>query len=185
MELRLVYYGNTSARWGLTISASKFDGGPGLIEMIPPSNGPKVVPIRLLVHSRFGLEMPGRATLGKTLKGHNILLPERVGDEAGVIALVKVNQLAHRNGARPSVSTAEVVESSCGYGAWGYGYVAIVKLLPGQYHSSTHAGFERYVCWLYADCKFSHARLSGEEFGALQETLGERPLWNYSGGWNE
>ncbi len=41
MELRLVYYGNTSARWGLTISASKFEGGPGLIEMIPPSDGPE------------------------------------------------------------------------------------------------------------------------------------------------
>lgn len=150
-----VYYCNNAGIQqdfsGLTVSPPKFAGGPSMVSMKPQSNGPRTRDLRVLLGREFGGVVPTKASLSMTNTGRPILV-NGTGD-VGAIVFVYCAYWKHRNGVAPVTSPGnpvarpeswgKIVGWEGGYGAWGYGYVALVVLTPGQWHFSSTAGGQR------------------------------------------
>lgn len=162
------------------VSPPKFEGGPGLISITPPTNGPKVKDLRVLLGREFEQTIPERGTLEKTKSGYPIVVSEKNSDQSGALVFFRCAPWVHRTGQRPNLTKGpgwgEVVLWECGYGALGYGYIALVKLQPGEWHFSTPAGrdWERHGILLSKNSVLTNQRWSKEEFSELTGQEGGR-----------
>lgn len=163
----------------VTVMPPKFEGGPGLISITPPTNGPKVNDLRVLVGREFGTNIPERGTLSKTKSGYPIIVTERDDDKTGALVFFRCTHWVHRTGERPNLTKGpgwgEVVLWQDGYGKFGYGYIALLKLMPGEWHFSTPARWwERVGVILSQSGQLSVKMWSPEEFQELTGQKGEQ-----------
>jgi hypothetical protein len=146
------------------------------VEVRPDTNGPKVQTLRVAISrevvQRDGdgkVILPERAAVSrlkpKSGNGQGILMlfPEKNGGDDRAFIIAGFDHWRHRSSVGiGQLTTAEILEQSSGYGAWGSGVAFLAILKPGQRIASTcHGNVTEVISW---DGKsISRSRMTDEE----------------------
>lgn len=141
------------------------EGAKGhLIKIRPDSNGPKIRTLAIGLSRDFRGVLPDRATIARIGEGKRFLMlfPEKVEDEdERYLVIAGFDRPGHRRSCslHRERTTATILDSEEGYGAWGSGVAFIAILKEGEMIVSTSL-----QCIWMKDGEIKKAKMSEQEY---------------------
>ena len=128
------FYINNSVKYGVNLERE--NGRKGYIKVDPPTVGPKVTSIFVLIADEFEtIENGMDVNIG--LVGDNetpMLFPPPESEDNRILLFLTIDSPSHRkDGYLINDTDVNIIKKSSGYGAWGAGQVFLVVLNLGEH----------------------------------------------------